>query len=288
MVRSLKHFRDLIFGYEVHVSTDHQLLLELFRDKNLSGRLARWYLTILEYRLTFQYVPDRANVVADALSRNVAAIQEVENFSIPQLRNSQRSDPKCMRVYAFESGDESHIPHLPIPMSEFGFTPEQILRRSSQLHGEPVTQTVISDALVPVVLRLLHDVSLAAHPGKDKTLQNNRKQYYWLNLRLDVKKHVLECVTCPENKGHVPLPAPMLNYPTPAAPMDVIAIDLLQLPASHQGSHYALVCVDHFSRLVILAPLENKSAEAVAYALILMCFVFFLRLAFSLATMALN
>ena len=78
-------------------------------------------------------------------------------------------------------------------MSEFGFTPEQVLCRSSQLHGEPVTETVIPNALVHVVLRLLHDVPLAAHPESDKTLQNARKQYYWLNLRFDVKKHVLEC-----------------------------------------------------------------------------------------------
>ena len=178
-------------------------------------------------------------------------------------------------IYALELGDESHIPYLPISLSEFELTPEQVLCRSSYLHGEPVTQTVIPDALVPVVLRLLHDVFLAAHPGRDKTLQNARKQYYWLILRSDVKKHVLECVTCAENKGHVTPPTPMLNYPTPAAPMDVIDIYLLQLPASHQGSHYALVCVDHFSRFVILAPLENKSTEAVVHALITHVFCLF-------------
>ena len=87
----------------------------------------------------------------------------------------------------------------------------------------------------PAVLRLLHDVPLAAHPGRDKTLQTARKQYYWLILCSDVEKHLLECVTCAANKGHVPPPAPMLNYPTPPATMDVIAKDLLQLPPSHQG-----------------------------------------------------
>lgn len=66
----------------------------------------------------------------------------------------------------------------------------------------------------------------------------------------------------------VPKPAPILQYPPPAGPWDVVAIDLLQLPASNQGSRYLLVCVDHFSRFVILAPLPNKTAEAVAHALV--------------------
>ncbi len=33
----------------------------------------------------------------------------------------------------------------------------------------------------------------------------------------------------------------------------LVGIDLLQLPRSTQGSAYILVCVDHFSRFVVLA-----------------------------------
>ncbi len=47
-----------------------------------------------------------------------------------------------------------------------------------------------------------------------------------------------------------------------------MSVDLLQLPASHQGSRYLLVCVDHLSRYVVLAPLQDKSAKSVAHALI--------------------
>ncbi len=51
-------------------------------------------------------------------------------------------------------------------------------------------------------------------------------------------------------------------------PFDVVGIDLLQLPRSHQGSPYVLVCVDHFSRFTVLAPLPNKFATTVAHALV--------------------
>ena len=69
-------------------------------------------------------------------------------------------------------------------------------------------------------------------------------------------------------KGHVLVPVPILNYPTSAASMEVIVIDLLLLQPSHQGSYYFIVCVDHFSRFVIIVSLANKSVEAVAHALI--------------------
>ncbi len=48
----------------------------------------------------------------------------------------------------------------------------------------------------------------------------------------------------------------------------MVSIDLLQLSASYQGSKYLLVCVDHLSRYVVLAPLKEKTAKSVAHALI--------------------
>ncbi len=62
--------------------------------------------------------------------------------------------------------------------------------------------------------------------------------------------------------------APILEYPPPNRPWDVVSIDLLELPTSYQGSKYLLDCVEHLSRYVILAPLKDKTAKSVAHALI--------------------
>ncbi len=63
-------------------------------------------------------------------------------------------------------------------------------------------------------------------------------------------------------------PAPILQYLLLEAPWDVVSIDLLQLSQSHHGSRYLLVCVDHLTRFVVLAPLKNKTATLVAHALV--------------------
>ncbi len=59
VVWALKHFRDIILGYPITVFTDHAAVTELFKGKNLTGRLARWYLTIQEFNPTFRYLPGR-------------------------------------------------------------------------------------------------------------------------------------------------------------------------------------------------------------------------------------
>ncbi len=97
VVWALQHFRDLIFGYKITVYTDHSAVTQLFNGKNLTGRLARWYLTVMQFEPEIKYVPGKANTVADALSRNipVAAVSQDDNFSLPELRTAQRADVSC-------------------------------------------------------------------------------------------------------------------------------------------------------------------------------------------------
>ncbi len=41
VVWALRHFRDLIYGYDITVYTDHEAVKDLFKGKNLTDRLAR-------------------------------------------------------------------------------------------------------------------------------------------------------------------------------------------------------------------------------------------------------
>ncbi len=62
--------------------TDHSLVIELFKGRNLTGRLLRRYLIIQKYQPTFKYLPDRTNKVADSLFRNVGVGAVAETLRV--------------------------------------------------------------------------------------------------------------------------------------------------------------------------------------------------------------
>ncbi len=138
------------------------------------------------------------------------------------------------------------------------------LCRTVTISKDVVTQFVIPLALVDVVLLVLHDTPSAGHPGRDRTLAAARSKYYWPTMRTDVEitSHSVFLVLKQKIRSLLHL---VLEYSLPAVPFDVVGVDLIQLPRSRKGSVYILVCVDHFSRFVVLAPLRNKSAVICSY-----------------------
>ncbi len=156
---------------------------------------------------------------------------QIANFSLSELRTAQRQDTlwSCV-IYALESGDDSSLPKLPIPFSGF-FLQDDVLCRTVTISKDIVTPLVIPVALVDVVLQLLHDTPLASHLGRDRTLAAARSKYYWPIGRNDVEKHTSQCLSCAQTQGTTST-APILEYPLPAGPFDVVGVDLLHLPRS--------------------------------------------------------
>ena len=62
----LEKFRDMLLGYKIRVWTDHTTIQNLFKHKNLRGRVARWFTTLQNYEVTFKYIPGKTSSVADA------------------------------------------------------------------------------------------------------------------------------------------------------------------------------------------------------------------------------
>ncbi len=162
-----------------------------------------------------KYVPGRAIVVADVLSRNVGAVTAdrplVENFSLFELRATQREhDVWKAFIYGLESGDETTLSSLSVPFSQFSLSPDGVLIRFWPSKRHPVEQYVIPETLVPTVLHLAHDAIEAGHPGRERTLSALRNNYYWPTMKIDVDRYVDRCDKCAHYKDVPSWPAPIL------------------------------------------------------------------------------
>ncbi|WMV30317.1 hypothetical protein MTR67_023702, partial [Solanum verrucosum] len=69
VVFALKIWRHYLYGVHVDVFTDHKSLQYVFSQKEMNLRQRRWLELLKDYDMSVHYHPDKANVVADELSR---------------------------------------------------------------------------------------------------------------------------------------------------------------------------------------------------------------------------
>ena len=70
VVFALKIWRHYLYGETCQIFMDHKSLKYLLTQKELNLRQRRWLELIKDYELIIEYHLGKANVVADALSRN--------------------------------------------------------------------------------------------------------------------------------------------------------------------------------------------------------------------------
>nr|GEZ40254.1 putative reverse transcriptase domain-containing protein [Tanacetum cinerariifolium] len=69
MVFALKMWRHYLYGTKYVVFTDHKSLQHILDQKELNMRQYRWLELLSDYDCEIRYHPEKANVVADALSQ---------------------------------------------------------------------------------------------------------------------------------------------------------------------------------------------------------------------------
>ena len=69
LIKAIEHFGHYLVGKHFTVTTDHKALEALQSSKRLTGRLARWALSLQHFHYTVQYKAGKYHQNADGLSR---------------------------------------------------------------------------------------------------------------------------------------------------------------------------------------------------------------------------
>ena len=279
IVWACNKFRGYIDGAEVKLLTDHQPLKWLLTLKSPTGRLARWGLQLQQFNFSLEYLPGRANAVADMLSRPPCSADthtasencicaffiDIPNKSSSQIREEQLKDDYIKDIISsIESQNENSL-----KWSNRNYLINNGILYCYADDDSEEAQLVIPSHERNDVLKAHHDESTAGHYGIERTTARICKRYYWPGMRAEIAKYIKNCIECQRFKATNLKPAGLLQTTSSKQRFEVVAVDLFgPLPPTEEGYKWILIVEDVASRWTEVFKLVDATAEACAKILI--------------------
>ncbi|GJY65902.1 putative nucleotidyltransferase, ribonuclease H [Tanacetum coccineum] len=174
---ALKIWRHYLYDTKSVIYTDHKSLQHIFNQKELNMRQRRWIELFSDYDCKIRYHSGKANIVADALTREEASNEPVEMQRGWDELMERRSD-----------GVLYYLDRIWVP-----------------LKGN--VRTLIMDE----AYKSKYSVYLRA----DKMYYDLRDRYWWPGMKKDIAVYVSRCLTCLKVKAEHQRPSGLLQQPDP-------------------------------------------------------------------------
>ncbi|XP_060085552.1 uncharacterized protein LOC132564964 [Ylistrum balloti] len=179
-----------------------------------------------------------AEIIPEDIQETYLEDLELEQLSLGNVRKMQRMDRllgPC--IHNVQNGFRPRREELP----ESAWNPSLYrqfdslavsrgtLYREVSMEGETKRQLVIPEALIPTVLRSLHNQM--GHLAVAKTLSLCRDRFYWPSMSKDVDNWIARCNRCVRRKTPTKERAPLVSIRT-TQPLELVCLDYLNLEPS--------------------------------------------------------
>ena len=281
LVWSAMKFRLYIWGQKVKVVTDHHALCWLMTKKDLSGRLARWSLSLQDLDIQIVHRSGRLHTDADALSRfpvdppdpPEAAAEDLQLYLIQLEKdpaNVFQEQQRCrqlneiIEVLSKENPDPFDVRRF----KDFVFCNGQLHRRSIY-NGQERLRLCIPPSLVNSILLACHDDPTAGHLGYQRTINKLRERFDWPGMESAVRVYIRTCDSCQRHKIPRLKPAGFLQPILTSEPFQNLGVDILgPFPVSEHQNRFIIVAVDYLTKWAITAALPDSKTERIVDFLI--------------------
>jgi uncharacterized protein len=271
-----KKFHQYLYGNIVHVETDHQPLVTLFKKplSEVPTRLQRMMITLQAYHLVVTYTKGSEMYVSDTLSRapiqNVSdncqfnfndLEQEVEihvNLLTSHLAITKETLNKILvhtdkdeslqqlKLYFKDGWPNTKTQIVPIVSPYWNIRDEIHVINNLLFKGQSV---IIPMSLRSEILSILHE----GHLGIEKTKGQARGTVYWPNINSDIESKIKQCEYCLMHMNNKPKD-PLMSHEQPIYPWEKVSVDLFD----YKSRKYLLV-VDSYSNYIEVVHLSKGS-----------------------------
>lgn len=120
------------------------------------------------------------------------------------------------------------------------------------------------------IMKSCHESLIAGHPGRARTLNRIRLNFYWDSMKKDVENFVNRCVKCNVNKAKnrtTKIPLKLTSCVDQV--FDKFYIDNVgPLPVSYQNNRFLLTAKCELSKFIFAVAIEDLTSEVIAKALV--------------------
>ncbi|CAI7777910.1 unnamed protein product [Closterium sp. NIES-53] len=272
-VWAVKHFRVYLQGREFTLITDHQPLQWLMTHQGLTGRNARWAVTLQEYDFKIRHRPGKTLQHVDGLSRNPPAAEPVHTLMMLARQGEEAAagkekgpkdiweDPAALRWIKGETDEDEQVSDRVRARGHHYRWYQGQLQLQSADGWKLIPAPQEREGLIKEVHRKL------GHFGHERTTELLKTGWWWEGMRRQVREWVSGCEGCQRSKASLTqaklelqsLPIRGLGF---RWSLDIAS----ELPLSRGGKRYILLMVEHASKWLEVCALPSKDSRHVAKA----------------------
>jgi len=283
IIRGLENWRYLLEGacFRFEIWTDHKNLEYFIKVQKLNRRQAQWALYLSKFDFTLKHVPGTKIVKADKLSRRsdwkvrvekdndnqvfiknnwICSLEEVviersEVDIVEKIKKARSKDEEIVRIV--EKMKKAKVKEL--KGEEWKIEGELVLKEGKMY-------VLKDEKLKAKVIQLHHDVLVARHRGRWKTVELVTRNYWWPGVTRDIGRYVEGCNLCQRIKNRIEEVVGKLKLSeVPEKLWTYLIVDFITKLLIVAGKDAILVVRDRLSKIThFVATTEGTSAEGLA------------------------
>ncbi len=212
-------FKLKLINISIKMFIDHQALISLMKDKELSKHQMRWVQKLADFNFKIMYQSDKQNIKinaltrwADFMSRNfddervwyqkttiltlnwmkIADLKKNNDQSIyKQVLEINEIDENCTLFREAIAKDETQYEDIKLKNC---WTQNEILYHDSQLWIS------FNELLQMNLIHEIHDQSSIDHSEILRTVKIIKRNYYWSSMRKTIDRYIQNCYVCQRSK----------------------------------------------------------------------------------------